>query len=543
VTTKPVLALMWTVLLAVTSLGAFGGTAPAAASAAAPGAEPGTVEAVHWGPCDAETMKVVPLAQAKSISCATYRVPIDHDNAALGTIDIALMRRAADKPAARIGSLFLNPGGPGGAGRMLAVAGEEVFDQQVLDRFDLIGFDPRGVGRSNPLRCFTTEEDAREVRDGALNVPLTREGISDSLNSYREYGQFCERNAGVLLHHMSTKNVVRDLDLLRAAVGDEKLNYVGFSYGTLIGATYANMFPERVRALVLDGNVDPALRTSDGLKYDRARADGFEIALAAFLDRCDHVGQKCAFSPGDPRKKFDELRSKLRAGPLELSDGAIVDISSFTNGVAGSLYSPAAFRGLAADLQRIYEVLHPPATPQPQATTGADFRTLLSPPQNARFDVLPDSTYTSNDSYLAVNCSDKVFSYPQERLPEFAANWEDESPTFGRTHAFADPAGCPAWPVQDPDAYRGPWNRATENPVLVIGNYYDPATQYSFSQRMADQLGYARLVSVDAFGHCILGSSSGVDAATADYLTDLTVPPPGQVYQPDVAPFDHPAAT
>nr|WP_158886049.1 alpha/beta hydrolase [Amycolatopsis anabasis] len=505
-------------------------------------AQVGAVPPVQWTSCPASSLPGVPPDQAGQFSCATYRVPIDHDNAALGTIDLALLKRAAAKPDQRIGSLFLNPGGPGGPGLTTPIRAVNYFDPVVLERFDTIGFDPRGVGASSPLRCFTTAEDAQDVLGPQVGVPLSQREISATLASYRDYGQFCKRNAGALTEHMSTRDVVRDLDLLRAAVGDPKLNFVGFSYGTLIGATYANMFPKTARALVLDGNVDPELRTSDGLQYDRERAKGFEISLDGFLTRCQEAGAKCAFSAGQPREKFDELRTYLHQQPLALPDGATLDISRFTSGVSGALYSPEAFGSLATELQRIYDLLHPPAGQAPPKFTAQHLTTLLNPPHNARFD-RGDSPYLGDDSYFAVNCSDKPFFHPQEETPAIAAKWERESPTFGRSQAFSDAAACPVWPMRNFDAaYRGPWNKSTENPVLVVGNYFDPATQYKFAKRMADQLGNARLLSVDAFGHCILGSSAGVDKATADYLVDLKAPAPAQVFQPDTQPFDPPAS-
>ncbi|MGW4062505.1 alpha/beta hydrolase [Amycolatopsis sp. NPDC004747] len=522
-------------LVAGAVLAAPAGTAAAAEDAAVKPAAVGATPAVAWGACGSEVLAGVPADQLELYSCARYRVPIDHDNASLGTIDIALLKRAARTPDKRVGSLFLNPGGPGGPGLTLPIAGEAIFRPQVLDRFDLIGFDPRGVGDSNPLRCFTTQEDADEVFAAQIGVPISRAEISGTLASYRDYGRFCKNNAGALLNHMSTKDVVRDLDTLRAAVGDRKLNYVGFSYGTLIGSTYTAMFPKQSRAIVIDGNVDPALRTSDGVQYDRERAQGFEIALDGFLKRCDQVGERCAFSDGNPRAKFDELREYLRKQPITLPGAAPLDISRFTGGVSSALYSPARFASLAADLQKLYTAIHP-AGAQAQALQAAQLSVLNSGKQGLA-DQKPDSPYTSDDSYFAVNCADKPFRIRQEQVPEIAAKWERESRTFGRYQVFSDTAACPVWPARNPDAYRGPWRAKTDVPVIVVGNYYDPATQYKFAQRMAAELGNTRLLSVDAFGHCILGDALGVDQAVADYLTDLKVPANGQVFQPNVQPF------
>jgi pimeloyl-ACP methyl ester carboxylesterase len=508
------------------------GTADAAQDVAAKAAQVGATAPVKWGTCSAKTLEGVPPEQVKLYSCGAYRVPIDHDKATLGTINIALMKRSALTPNKKIGSLFLNPGGPGDSGLRMAIDAGTTFQAPVLNRFDSIGFDPRGVGASNPLRCFTTQEDADKVSDAKVGVPLTRAEISGTLASYRDYGQFCKNNAGLLLNHMSTKDVVRDLDVLRAAVGDQKLSFVGSSYGTLIGSTYAAMFPKQSRAIVIDGNVDPALRTSDGLQYDRERAKGFEIALDGFLRRCKLAAAKCAFSSGQPRAKFDELRTHLRRQPIKLPDDTTFDINAFTSAASGTLYSPSAFPGMATDLQQLYEVIHPPTAGAQQSVA---LKTLRSA-GNGRTDA-GDSPYTGDNSYFGVNCSDKKFAHKQEQLPGVAATWEQESPTFGRYQAFVDSAACPVWPNKNPDAYRGPWRVSTENPVLVIGNYYDPATQYVFAQRMARELGNSRLISVDAFGHCILGESAGADKVTADYLVDLKAPRQGQVLAPNEQPF------
>jgi pimeloyl-ACP methyl ester carboxylesterase len=508
------------------------GTVLAAPATAEPAAEAeSAVPAVQWGACPDGSLNNVPPADLPLFSCGTYVVPLDHDRPRGEKISLALMRRAAGT-AQKIGSLFINPGGPGGPGWGMPTFGRRIFEPSVLDRFDLIGFDPRGVARSTPLRCFETNEEADAVFSRMTPVPVTRQQIADTIDAFGDYSRYCARNAGDLLEHMSTKDVARDLDLLRRAVGDKKLTYVGFSYGTLLGATYVNLFPKKARAIILDGNVDPRLRLTNGLQYDRERAQGFEIALDAYLKRCDAEGPKCAFSDGNPRAKFDEIRNHLRTAPIALPGGGTVTLSSFTNAVAGVLYDPPDFAPLAAALQQVYNVLHPSAV---AVSVQADTSRLTNPGTVAKHDA--DTPYMSDDSYQAVNCSDKPFPKAPQLIPFVASQWERESPTFGRYQAFTDPLGCATWPVRHPDPYRGPWNRKTENPVLVVGNYYDPATQYEFSKRMTRQLGNARLVSVDSFGHCILGDSTCVDQIAAKYLIDLQVPRPGQVCRPDVQPF------
>lgn len=528
----------------VVTTAAVTGTAAAAPGSGVRAAATGSTAAVNWGACTKAELARVPADQVRLYSCARYRVPIDHDDASLGTIDLALMKRAAKVPGQRIGSLFLNPGGPGGSGLGMPKRGDKYFQPQVLDRFDLIGFDPRGVGASNPLRCFTTAEDAHDVKLGQISVPISRAEISAAMASFRDYGQFCRRNAGTLLDHMSTRDVVRDLDTLRAAVGDKQLSFAGFSYGTLIGATYAAMFPQQTRAIVIDGNVDPDLRTNDGVTYDVARAQGFEIALDGFLKRCAQAGKACAFGSGDPRAKFDELRDHLRGEPITLPGGARFDLGALTDTTSGALYSPDRFPSLAQVLQQAHDVLHP--TVQSQKQRYPDPKPLIAAlrAQNTHADTHPDSPYTADDSYYGVNCADKPMGIGPDQVPGVAAKAERESPTFGRGQVFTDIAACSTWPsAKTSDPYRGPWQAHTATPVLVVSNFYDPATQYRFGRRMAAELGNSRLLSVDAFGHCILGDAKGVDEAAAAYLIDLKVPADGQVFQPDTQPFGTPERT
>jgi pimeloyl-ACP methyl ester carboxylesterase len=498
-------------------------------------AQPSGTAPVSWSECDDEALSGVPSAQRYLYSCAIYPVPVDHDNPDKGTVELAMMRRAATNPDAKIGSLFLNPGGPGGAGFSYPVRAVNLFDPVVLDRFDIVGFDPRGVDRSTRLRCFKSGEQADEVFGRIASVPVTDEEIDTTMAAYRDYGESCEQNAGELLRHMSTKDVARDLDLMRQGVGDQQLTYVGFSYGTLLGATYVNLFPGRSRAIILDGNVDPALRTADGVQYDRERAKGFEVALDAFLKRCGELVQKCAFGEGDPRAKFDEIRDRLRQGPITMPDGSEITLGQFTDNIAGALYDTERFRQLATDLQSLHRQLNPKP-----GMAAAGLQVLQKPTSIGRFDALSgaaEETY-GDDTYFAVNCTDKPIPTKPEQVPGIAAQWEAESPTFGRSQAFSDVAACPTWPQTNPDVHRGPWQHQAANPVLLFGNFYDPATQYEFSRRMEQQLGNARLVSVDSFGHCILGDSSCADKIAAEYLTNLKVPEPGQVCQPDKQPFD-----
>ncbi|SFR25304.1 TAP-like protein [Lentzea waywayandensis] len=519
------------------------GTVVSGLGAASAQADP-AVKPAAWGQCAADVLATLPATvtpeERAKLTCAVQEVPVDHSRPRGEKTGIAMMKRPANDPSRKIGSIFLNPGGPGGSGLIRGAVSKNYFGASVLDRFDVIGFDPRGVARSAPLRCFRSQEEADAVNEGWFSLPITKDEIASSIRQSKVYTDYCKINAGPLLNHMSTEAVARDLDVMRESVGDQQLNFVGFSYGTLIGSTYANIFPQRTRAMVIDGNVDPQLRLTNGAEYDRQRADGFEIALDAMLKRCDSAGvAKCAFA-GDARGKFEAMKTALGKAPATLPNGTKVTLSDVVGRVAGDLYSIARITPLAAWLQSVHVALNP-STATAAALTVQSTVELAAPLNNAggRMDVdpLPDTPYTADDSYYAVNCTDKPFSRTNRNWERTAVKWEKESPTFGRYQAASDLLTCPTWPTRNPDRWIGPWNRKTKNPIVVVGNYYDPATQYLFAQRMAKQLGNARLISVDSFGHCILGRSADTDAAVAKYLVDLIPPAEGSTFQPNVQPF------
>jgi pimeloyl-ACP methyl ester carboxylesterase len=502
----------FTATLATVLAATLTGTAAPAAAAAAP---------VAWSPCTETTLV--------GYDCATYLVPLDHDKPGGATTPIALSRRPANNPATRIGTIFVNPGGPGGAGRGLVRSSATIFSTAVLDRFDVVGFDPRGIGASAPLQCFTDDVAAEALFNKMSLVPLTKQQIVDTLRANYAYTEACKRDAGPLLTHMSTLNVAKDLDLLRQGVGDRDLTFLGFSYGTLIGATYANLFPQRVRAIINDGNVDPDQRTNHRLANKFDRAGGFEKALDGMLKACDAAGAACAFS-GGARAKFDALRERLRQGPFDTGDGEQITIDDLTNYITGQLYVITRFPATAATLQATYELV---ISPGPAARRGIAANPLPAAPKGRGW--LGDAySYNANDSFFAVNCADAPLPRVPALYPGFAVVFESAHRTFGRAEAFGE-VGCANWP-KITERYNGPWNRRTANPVLVVNPTYDPATPYVFAQRMTRELGNARLLTLDGFGHTTRFSAC-ITGWYTRYLLERELPPVGTRCAQDVAPF------
>jgi len=487
--------------------------APSSANAAA-------VPPVSWAPCTE--------ADLVGFDCATYRVPLDYDKPRGATTSIALARRPADDPAHKIGTIFVNPGGPGGAGRFLVTVAAAIAAPEVLTRFDFVGFDPRGIGASDPIQCFATDEESEALFAQMTGVPLTAEQIRNTLRANWEYTEGCKRNAGPLLTHMSTLNVAKDLDLLRQAVGDDRLNFAGFSYGTLIGATYANLFPTKTRALILDGNVDPYQRTNLRLFNKFDRAGGFETALAGLLAACDAAGPNCAFS-GGARAKFDALIALLRQGPITYPDGSQVTIDDVVGGVGNALYVITRFPGIAAALQELYEVAF--NTTLRRAAPASPLMAKVAPGPLLQTDAY---SYNGNDSFYAVNCADAPLPRIPALYPAFALLFEAAHPTFGRAEAFSE-VGCANWPVVS-ERYAGPWNRRTVSTVLVVNATYDPATPYVFGQRMARQLGNARLLTLEGFGH-VTRFSACITGHYTRYLLGGELPAVGTRCTQDVVPF------
>jgi pimeloyl-ACP methyl ester carboxylesterase len=522
------------------------GVAAAAQVAAIEGTNGAAVPELEWGACAAESPEEEEFLRA--YRCTTVEVPLSYRDPSGQSVELALGLLPASDPEHKIGTLFWNPGGPGGSGRI-----PPPFSAALHARFDIVGFDPRGVGASTQLRCFQSNEQARELL--AWDFPITPAQERRVIELTRRATELCAENGGPLLGHVSTANVARDLDLLRQAVGDERLTYLGFSYGTHIGEVYANLFPSKVRALTLDGVVDPiewttGYQPADAFVphwYRTGNFVGSDQALTTFLNACA-LDARCAFrEPGvDLRGKYDRLLARLRRRPVDirLPDGTPITINYQTAvyGTLGELYDPYVYAELADILQSVYVATeHPTAVP---ARVGAR---LMRAVQRARHAPLvglldePDEPYLGNEAGSAVECADANDPSDPWVFPRYARRADRRAYPFGSPWVYFG-LHCATWPVSDPDRYTGPWNRPTSNPLLLIGNRLgDPATPYEDAQRTAEHvLADARLLTLDAPGHVAFPYSGCVARAVERYLIDIHLPAAGTVCPPDAGPFDPP---
>jgi pimeloyl-ACP methyl ester carboxylesterase len=527
-------------LVAVLAATSYAVPSPAGATTApsASGTGSAAVPKLHWGSCAAEGEGL------EAFQCATAVVPLDYDRPKGRQITLALARLPASDPSHKIGSLFLNPGGPGGSGvDFLFGAGPFLYSDQVRARFDLVGFDPRGIIRSTPLRCFDSLEEA-EAAFYPFQFPVTRAEERVWVQTDRGIAHACAERGGPILNHMSTANVARDLDLLRRAVGDRKLTYAGYSYGTYLGSTYANLFPTKVRALVVDGVLDPvAWSTGRG---DQARtlpfstrlrsAKGADATLQEFLRLCDAGGPNCAFSQGDPKRRFDRLAKRLLREPVEFTDPEtgeliLVTYNELIGATLSVLYDPAVWPLWAEILQQLDELTSP-------ASAAADLRAL-----RARLGVTFQQEDYPNfvEGFPGVACSETHNPSNVGAWARAARAQDRQFPYFGRPWTWTTSI-CQPWPGWDDDHFDGPWTHPTANPVLVVGNVFDPATRYQGAVTVSRLLPNSRLLTLAGWGHTSLFASACIDAHVSTYLLTSRVPPKGTVCQPDVVPFAQPAA-
>ncbi len=439
--------------------------------------------------------------------CTTVTAPRDYADPSAGDLQLAVIRHRATS-GEPLGSLITNPGGPGVSGvDTVRDSLSLVADETLTSAYDVIGFDPRGVGQSTAVTCY----DAAGMDAFLYDVPPGDRG-SDERNAalerrQTEFAQACEAGSDGILPYISTENSARDMDLLRAVLGDDTLSYLGFSYGSLLGATYAGLFPERVGRMVLDGGIDPSL---PGSASGIAQAVGFENALRAFMADC-LTRSDCPFG-GSVDDAMDDLTSLLQrvdARPIAGGDGRTLGADTLVTAVLAALYSDQSWPYLRIALAD---------TQNGDASVAFQLADFYNGRENGQY---PSNTL---EALRAYNCVD----YPDEGDTDdqaLEAELQQKAPVIAPYWVGPDP--CAAWPAP-PTGTRAEITAPGSPPILVIGTTGDPATPYSEAQALAGQLSQGVLVTYVGEGHLAYNKGNGcVNGAVDDYLVEGVVPDAG----------------
>lgn len=436
--------------------------------------------------------------------CATMRVPLDYAHPRGNSIQIALLKVPAGEPDAKVGSLVVNPGGPGAPGTSYAAGESTSFGRPLLDHFDLVGFDPRGTGDSAAIDCVTDDQlDAYLASDPDPDTPAE---VADYSRWSRSIGKGCVAHSGALAAHVTTVETAKDMDILRAVLGEPRLDYFGASYGTKLGATYAELFPRRVGRMVLDGALDLSLGPRD---LAIQQAIGFETALRAYVANCVDSGSCFLGDSVDAGiARIQRFLADVDASPLSTQSDRELTVGNAIYGIITPLYDRQYWSLLSLSLRQAF---------------GGDGSSLLlladayaSRGPNGYLDNTVEANYD-------INCLDDPTSIPISKVPSQLPAFEKASPTFGATFAYAV-TSCSGFTPRS--TVPVPHNKAPgAPPMLVVGTTRDPATPLRWAVALARQLSSAVLVTRDGDGHTgYHAGNSCVDATVEDYLVDGTVP-------------------
>ncbi|HSA49590.1 MAG TPA: alpha/beta hydrolase [Yinghuangia sp.] len=466
-----------------------------------------------WSACDDDPETE---GDERDLECTRLRVPLDYADPDGKEIRISVMRLRSDGSGPRVGSMLTNPGGPGGSGLDYLKNSFVDVDPAIHASFDIIGFDPRGVGESSPVSCL--DDDARDrmnAEDGPEPQDPEAEEFEDALD--KEFVAGCQEKSGELLPHVGSRNVARDMDILRSLLGDEKLNYLGYSYGTYLGALYAEEFPARVGRLVLDGAVDPA---ADPLDDTIGQQVGFEQSYTRFAQDCA-TRASCPLGTDPDRAALVgiDFLDGLRDEPLRtrLGDGRELTSNLGWTGMISLLYSDAE-QGWPALREAFNMAMDGDGTAfmvYADAYNGRD--------EDGRYDGMMDA-------FRVISCADSMAEAPSpQRVQEALERMRREAPLFSRdvTAADFDDPSCEFWPfrtTEKPHAVKAPGS----NPILVVGTTGDPATPYAAAERLAAGFENATLLTLDGEGHTAYGHGNEcIDDAVNAYLVSGTLPAAG----------------
>jgi pimeloyl-ACP methyl ester carboxylesterase len=517
------------------------GTKPAAAARL-------QVPRIRWSACPAVAPGTPSL---KGFLCAKIAVPLDYSAPGGRKIELGLVKHVATSPGRRVGTVFFNPGGPGDPGSVFLPAFLKNFGAKVIDRFDIVTWDPRGMGgMSAPVvQCFDNQAEEEALIAPVDYPPLTSTQQSEWARIHAQLNRHCAGRDNALLAHVSTADNARDLDLIRRAVGESKLFYYGTSYGTFLGATYANMFPDKVERMVLDGvvyakawaNAAGPLSTFIRVGSDQASAG----TLQAFLALCGKAttGQ-CAFSahtPAATRTKFNTLLARAKRSPIVVApDEPPVSESSVIAVTVDGLYvvhpvpNFARFEGWSGVADELQALWTASSTATPSAaraatdvTTGMGAASPSAPSNDVYFGV---------ERQLAVICGESPNPRTQSAYKLQANISLARAGLGGQIWPWI--AYCVDWPVRAASPYLGPWNHHTANPAIVVGTTGDPATPYHDAVLTSHLLPGARLITLHGYGHTSLANPSHcVQNYIAAYLLHRVLPRAGASCNQDTPPF------
>jgi pimeloyl-ACP methyl ester carboxylesterase len=491
---------------------AFAGGASAAASPRSSAANSFPATGIAWSNC------------GRALQCGRVLVPLDWSRPRGRKITLAVIRHQASRPARRIGSLFINPGGPGGSGIEELKVGGAALDAAFGGRFDVVSWDLRGSAGSTHVRCFKTERESRQFWGGA-RYPMTALESVRYLQKTAAFTRRCRALSGELLAHISESDSARDLDYLRRLVGASKLTFVGQSAGTFIGQLYANMFPGRVRAMVLDGVIDPfAWTASTESALSNIRSDS-DLVFEKFQSFCQAAGpSRCALAGHGPvAARIDSLLARLKRGPIpapKVSPPRRLPYGDALVAITPFLDHPAVWPELASELE--------------QAAAGDGSALEMDARANLTGSRLPDFEGTQG-----IVCADAPDRAGASAWRSVLAHLTAVSNISGPPYTWSLWSTCATWGVRAAGRYTGPWHARTSNPILVVDNRFDPSTPFANARLVSRLLGNAVLLTENGYGH-VSSSDPSVctKTAIARYLIDLAPPKLGTVCQPDRQPFD-----
>ena len=465
-------------------------------SASSTSAAPFVPASFVWKACDDS-------ASTTSVQCSTLEVPYDYDNPSAGTFSLYVKLRPATNPSLRIGSMMVNPGGPGFGGSALADDSSYYFSTDLTDHFDIIAWDPRGTGKSTPSVDCVDDYDQYFGIDSPPDTPEEKQALIDASQAFNDE---CMANSGEILPYISTQASATDMNSIRQALGEDKISYFGFSYGSELGATWATMFPQTVRAAVLDGAVDPrATSAEEGM----AQAKGFESQLATFLAACSK-NKACEFyNGGKSEAAFDSLILDLDAKPLVVS----ADRTPVTQGVA-----------FTAVAQAMYSDYYWPQLEKALADARQGDGAGLLKLYDDYYQRKDDGGYGNElEAFLAISCLDDPGATSIQEVDDAVQGFIAVAPRLGANFGYG--YSCALWPVK-PAVKVGVTGKGG-GPIVVIGTTGDPATPLASTRKMAAALEQGILLIVEANQHTGYGANGCINTAVDSYLIDLTIPVSG----------------